>query len=422
MNVALKLALTLLAICVVSTQGVEWVYTKALRKRMDLSGYHTTEELADEFEAMAERCPQLQTGWEINGDVRLQKVIITGPGDQKKMKALYFFGEHARELISPESALGFAKLMCGELEPRGDFTQADIDYALQHLEIAFFPNINPQGRMLVEGGEYCQRVNENGVDLNRNWDAHWSATPPKQDTYPGTEAFSEPETQILRSFATKYRPHMFLTIHSGTLGMYTPFAYSQKTPKGPNERVMLEILEKLNPNYCSCSVGAAGKEVGYLCPGTCLDYIYDDLGADYSFAVEIFDGGLNNYKGSWTEKNETFAPSCFLEAEEHTIRPTAPHRVATSDHENYMGKRGQVLLEVGSSGRTYVNQAGQERLVFPHPSMAQTRGCLNLFNPTDVELYKDTVSSWAQLYVLLASDVVKHHHTQVLLGIKEPSF
>jgi len=25
----------------------------------------------------------------------------------------------------------------------------------------------------VEAGEYCLRVNENGVDLNRNWDSHW---------------------------------------------------------------------------------------------------------------------------------------------------------------------------------------------------------------------------------------------------------
>jgi hypothetical protein len=24
-------------------------------------------------------------------------------------------------------------------------------------------------------------------------------------------------------------------------------------------------------------MGAAGKVVGYLCPGTCLDYAYDDL-------------------------------------------------------------------------------------------------------------------------------------------------
>ena len=34
-------------------------------------------------------------------------------------------------------------------------------------------NVNPKSRMEVENGNYCLRTNENGVDLNRNWDAHW---------------------------------------------------------------------------------------------------------------------------------------------------------------------------------------------------------------------------------------------------------
>lgn len=34
-------------------------------------------------------------------------------------------------------------------------------------------NANPLSRQKVEGGEYCLRENENGVDINRNYDAHW---------------------------------------------------------------------------------------------------------------------------------------------------------------------------------------------------------------------------------------------------------
>ena len=29
----------------------------------------------------------------------------------------------------------------------------------------------------VEGGDFCLRVNENGVDLNRNWDEKWEPSP-----------------------------------------------------------------------------------------------------------------------------------------------------------------------------------------------------------------------------------------------------
>lgn len=52
---------------------------------------------------------------------------------------------------------------------------------------------------------------------------------------------------------------------------------------------MLEIVNSIHDKYCNeCGVGAAGKEVGYLCPGTCLDYIYENVGADFSFAFEIY--------------------------------------------------------------------------------------------------------------------------------------
>jgi hypothetical protein len=32
---------------------------------------------------------------------------------------------------------------------------------------------NPLGRKKVDDGDLCNRVNENGVDLNRNYDSNW---------------------------------------------------------------------------------------------------------------------------------------------------------------------------------------------------------------------------------------------------------
>ena len=37
------------------------------------------------------------------------------------------------------------------------------------------------------------------------------------------------------------------------------------------------MLEVLDERYCKCPFGAAGKEVGYPAPGTCLDYAYGKL-------------------------------------------------------------------------------------------------------------------------------------------------
>ena len=57
---------------------------------------------------------------------------------------------------------------------------------------------------------------------------------------------------------------------------------------------MVDILDTLQNKYCpSCDVGAAGKEVGYLSPGSCIDYAYDELKIRYSFAFEIYHGSID---------------------------------------------------------------------------------------------------------------------------------
>ena len=57
-------------------------------------------------------------------------------------------------------------------------------------------NLNPMSRSKVEKGDFCLRENENGVDLNRNYKAHFSTehNPEMTHTAPGPFAFSESET------------------------------------------------------------------------------------------------------------------------------------------------------------------------------------------------------------------------------------
>ncbi len=69
--------------------------------------------------------------------------------------------------------------------------------------------------------------------------------------------------------------------------MFTPYAYSAEEPVF-NAKNMLDILSQIDKKYCDCEVGAAGAEIGYLSPGTCLDYAYDKLKIPYSFAFEIY--------------------------------------------------------------------------------------------------------------------------------------
>lgn len=57
---------------------------------------------------------------------------------------------------------------------------------------------------------------------------------------------------------------------------------------------MMDVLGDLQHKYCpSCDVGAAGEEVGYLSPGSCIDFAYDELKIRYSFAFEIYHGAID---------------------------------------------------------------------------------------------------------------------------------
>merc|ERR1719393_747325 len=111
------------------------------------------------------------------------------------------FGEHARELISPEIGLHFLQKLCST-------EGAAIRKGSSFLMVL---NANPQSRRAVEDGDYCLRTNENKVDLNRNYGLHWKAEKeddeetgvgskqgkPFESFSSGSGPFSEPETRVI---------------------------------------------------------------------------------------------------------------------------------------------------------------------------------------------------------------------------------
>lgn len=86
--------------------------------------------------------------------------------EHEPLKLFLLFGEHARELISPETGLLFLETYCSSNE-------AYVQKMRSKYTIQMILNANPISRKEVEKGDYCKRMNPNGVDLNRNWDSHW---------------------------------------------------------------------------------------------------------------------------------------------------------------------------------------------------------------------------------------------------------
>jgi hypothetical protein len=85
-------------------------------------------------------------------------------------------------------------------------------------------SLNPDGE--ARARNYLGRANANGVDLNRNWDAHWQADWPRAgcwtNTYVtgGPRPGSEPETQVLMAFIQAHRIDAIINYHSAALGIF----------------------------------------------------------------------------------------------------------------------------------------------------------------------------------------------------------
>lgn len=333
--------------------------------------YHTTSELEKEAQKLVDSCNGAASFRRVNDSgVALAAVRVRRKEATPQNRVFLLFGEHARELIGPESGLHLLRLLCGAKDAQGG-----AEGLLQDNEFELVLNANPKSREEVERGNYCVRTNPKGVDLNRNWDINWEAESMAVDTFPGEKPFSEPETRLLRDLLSDFKPTTFLTVHSGTRGMYMPWAFDMVHMADRNQATMMQILKKLDAAHCQCPYGAAGREVGYACPGTCVDWAYGKLKVPYSFAFEIFtspDMGAD-LKSRWEEKLKS-GGSALLETG------------ADLGHAHFGS-----LFEVHQSD--FVSRPGH---------LKGRLECFSTYNPTTEAHYNSTVENWAHAYLEMA--------------------
>ena len=75
---------------------------------------------------------------------------------------------------------------------------------------------------------------------------------------------SEPEAAILRELAESFKPHVWLSVHSGMEALFMPFDHKASIPEGEEAAATLTLLSTLNQAVCNggCAVGSGGKSVG----------------------------------------------------------------------------------------------------------------------------------------------------------------
>lgn len=187
-----------------------------------MAGFYTYQEFQDELDSMASKYPNLittkspiSTFTSIEGRPIYWVRISDNPNsDEAEEEVLYTSLHHARE---PASLSQLVFYMWWMLENYG--TNAEVTYLIDETEMYFVPMINPDGYVYNEttdpsGGGMHRKNRRNvgtsnkGVDLNRNYSYHWNESGtspnPNNDTYAGTAAFTEPETQAIKWFCENH--------------------------------------------------------------------------------------------------------------------------------------------------------------------------------------------------------------------------
>mmetsp|Transcript_105742 Transcript_105742/g.341075 ORF Transcript_105742/g.341075 Transcript_105742/m.341075 type:complete len:432 (+) Transcript_105742:101-1396(+) len=349
--------------------------------------YHSEEELRASFQDLAKACQgaelSISTLSRVNGaeaagqEVQLDVLRVRRQGAQPRVKGLFVFGEHAREVVTSEAALTLVQALCGQ----GQASQ-HASPVLDSAEFVLVPNANPLGRKLVERGYYCKRTNEDGVDLNRNWseEDRDTSVPMGDEMYPGPNGFSEPETQLLKDLVDQEQPDIYLSVHSGAYLLGTPYGYDGNALSASERADMMHVLGPISNKYCSgqCPYGNLAQLIHYQNPGCDIDYVYKTLHTPYVFTWEIYVG-------------EPFRDRYIDEA--RMLQASRDQQGATS-----LAQRGRRRLRGQARA---VAELGMES-----PEAQEDIGsCMDQFNPQSEADTVSIVQNWAGAFLDLATAV-----------------
>lgn len=259
-------------------------------------------------------------GYDMNV-LKLTNKSVTGT----KPRLLITASIHAREYTPAELTTRFAEYLLANYGK-----DADVTWMLDSQEVWLVLQSNPDGRKKAEAGaSWRKNVNDTqacsnglyGVDLNRNFTFSWnrggSSTDPCNETYMGTAAASEIETQNLQNliksaFADNRGPNRTDAAPADTSGVYLDVhSYSQLVlwPWGDTNTAAANgtALQSLGRKLAYFNGYTPEQSIGlYPTSGTTLDYGYGELGVA-SYTIELgsaFFEPCSTFTGTTLPKNQ----------------------------------------------------------------------------------------------------------------------
>lgn len=259
-----------------------------------MGGFYTYAELLTILDDMATQFPnlitvkqQIGTSTSIeNRPIYWLKISDNPTIDEAEPEVLYTALHHAREPASLSQMIFYMYYL---LENYG--TNPEITALINNTEMYFIPCVNPDGYVRNEttdpsGGGLWRKNRRNnndgtfGVDLNRNYGYAWgfddfgSSPDSFDDTYRGGSAFSEPETQAVKTFCEQHQFKIALHYHSyGNLLIY-PWGYIGNLYT-PDSAVFVNH-SMLMTSQNQYQFGTGNQTVGYTTNGDSDDWCYGE--------------------------------------------------------------------------------------------------------------------------------------------------
>lgn len=258
-----------------------------------MGGYFTWNEMKQILDSMALLYPNLITVKQplspqsIEGrDIYYVKISDNPNVDESEPEVLYSALHHAREAASLSQLVFYMWYLLENYA-----TNPDVQATVDNTELFFVPCVNPDGYVYNQttnpngGGMWRKnrRVNGDatfGVDLNRNYGYNWgfdntgSSPTTSNDTYRGTAAFSEPETQAMknfcntRQFVTALNAHTYSNLLIYPWG-YLPSIYTPDSATFVNWTVLLTQDSRF-------LYGTGDQTVNYVTNGDSDDWMYGE--------------------------------------------------------------------------------------------------------------------------------------------------
>ncbi len=209
---------------------------------------------------------------------------------------------HGREPGGNSAVIDFAQWLTTEY---GSDTIAT--FILDNAQVYFVPmvNIDAYYYNLPSGGPN-HRKNLNftlgsGIDLNRNWGYMWgydnigSSPDPSSETYRGTAAFSEPETQAMRDLINDLLPLGGFNYH--TYGGYLIYPWGYNNQPTPDQAIFQSWGAQM-AGPVGYDWGRCYEVLGYSSNGDACDWEYAE-NESFFFTPEVDDNGF------WGSQNDT---------------------------------------------------------------------------------------------------------------------